>query len=129
MSANAVVTQPHGNGHFEDNKRNGSSLARRWIACCDVVVDVDDDDDKDNDACKNMKKKKKERLLFKARRIPEVCYLQSKIYVPTTILKNLDFPLLKKSRNRGTLTPFIHKPIYTIRLCINSPYNSIVRTS
>jgi len=69
------------------------------------------DDDDDNYACENMKKKKKGRFLLKGRRIPEGCYLQSKIYVLITTIRNLDFPFLKNSRNRGTLTPFIHKPI------------------
>jgi len=76
VSESATVTQPHGNGHWEGNKRTGLSLARQWIGCCDddvFVVVVDDDDD--NDACKNMKKEKKERFLLKGRRIPEGCYL------------------------------------------------------
>jgi len=71
MSESAIVTQPHGNGHWEGNKRNDLSLARRWIGCCDVVVNDDDDDD--DDACKIMKKK--EGFLLKGRRIPEGCYL------------------------------------------------------
>jgi len=77
MSESATVTQPHGAGHWEGNKRTGLSLARRWIGCCAdvVVVVVDDDDDNDNDACKNMKKKKKERFILKGRRLPEGCYL------------------------------------------------------
>ena len=38
------------------------------------------------------KKKNKERFLLTGTEIPEGCYLQSKIYVPATTIRNLDFP-------------------------------------
>jgi hypothetical protein len=78
-----IVTRQIGNGHFEDHKRTGLSLARRWNSSCD-----DDDDDDDNDAYKYMNKKKRGRYLLKGRRIPEGCYLKSKIHVQYLLLQS-----------------------------------------